>query len=52
MRIAMEIKLKVLIGGVNHLVKIAQVFTWHPIWKLDPISHFEEGPIFMVKTKK
>ncbi len=33
-------------------VRTAQVLTWHPIWKLDRFSHFEKGPVLMVKKEK
>jgi hypothetical protein len=49
MRIAMKIKLKVLIGGENHPVKIVQVLIWHPILEPNRFSHFQNNLIFMVK---
>jgi hypothetical protein len=39
----------VLIGDENRLMNTAQVLTGNQIGEPDWLSHFEKGPIFMVK---
>ncbi len=52
MRIAMRLELKFLTRGENRLERTVQVLTCHPIWELDRSSHFETGPVLMVKNWK
>jgi hypothetical protein len=48
----MRTYLAVLIGDENRLMNTAQVLTGDQIWEPNWLSHFEKGPIFMVKIEK
>jgi hypothetical protein len=49
-RTAMRPCLAVFIGDENRLVRLAQVLIGHQIWERDQFSHFEKGPVLMVKN--